>query len=61
MSTVPIYGLLNSHNPYIGYFHYSPNASGSRRYDYISPDITSTAEVQRRRQIKYFELVCALV
>ena len=56
MSTVPIYGLLNSHNPYIGYFHYSPNASGSRHYEYISPDITSTAEVQRRRQIKFHPL-----
>ena len=47
---VPIYGLLNSHNPYIGYFHYSPIST--RRHDYLSYDITYTAELQRRRQIK---------
>jgi hypothetical protein len=48
---VEVYGFLNKHSPYIGYFHYSPTQSRNLNL-FFADNVISTQEMARRKKIK---------
>lgn len=48
---VEVYGFLNKHSPYIGYFHYSPTQSRNLNL-FFADNVISTQEMERRKKIK---------
>ena len=48
---VEIYGYLNKHCPYIGYFHYSPAQSRNLNL-FFADNVISTEEMERRKRIR---------
>ena len=48
---VEIYGFLNKHCPYIGYFHYSPAQSRNLNL-FFADNVITTEEMERRKRIR---------
>jgi serine/threonine protein kinase len=48
---IKVYGLLNKHCPYIGFFHYSPSQSKNLNL-FFADNVISMEEVERRKLIK---------
>lgn len=48
---VPVFGILNKHCPYIGYFYYSEISKNIASF--FANDVTTMEEVELRRRVRF--------